>query len=110
MAMRPTLAIAVAGTVATLALAASVAATQPAPAPRADDRLAQQLLERAQAREELELLLAEAMWGPVARAAYQPVRVTIDVNGRPRPALLDPSGANPPRWLDEPIDRAAVHY
>jgi hypothetical protein len=105
MAARPVLVMAG----ATLALAASVAATPPAPA-HPEARLAQQLLERAQAREELELLLAEAMWGPVARAAYQPVRVAITVNGRQRPALLDPTGATPPRWLDEPPALPPVHY
>lgn len=94
---------------ATLAVAASVAATPPAPV-HPEAALAQQLLVRAQAREELELLLAEAMWGPLARSAYPPVRVAISVNGRPRMALLDPTGATPPRWLDEPPERAAVHY
>lgn len=105
MAARPVLAVAA----ATLALAASVAAAPPAPV-RPEARLAQQLLERAQAREELELLLAEAMWGPAARAVYQPLRVAITVNGRQRPALLDPTGAKPPRWLDEPTALPPVHY
>lgn len=108
-----------AATVLALALLPSAAGTLPQAQPARpaqpatagpEARLAQHLLERAQAREELELLLAEAMWGPVARAAYQPLRVTIAVNGRQRPALLDPSGATPPRWLDEPPGSPAVHY
>jgi len=101
-------------TATVLALALLPAAVGTAPAPpvpvHPETRMAQHLLERAQAREELELLLAEAMWGPVARAAYQPVRVTIAINGRQRPALLDPTGATPPRWLDEPPGRPPVHY
>jgi hypothetical protein len=82
----------------------------PAERAREQARLAQQLLERAQARAELELLVAEAMWGPVARVAYQPVWVAIAVNGRQRLALLDPTGAKPPRWLNEPFERLPVQY
>ncbi|MBL8351284.1 MAG: hypothetical protein JNL87_13350 [Burkholderiaceae bacterium] len=83
--------------VALLSLAAGVAV----PAMQAFD---DDLLWQHQGRAEIDLLMAEAMWGEVPAAYYEPQLIRVDQGGRQRLALVDPTGVQPPTWVREEED------
>jgi hypothetical protein len=67
-----------------------------------DADAAQALLLQRQAQAEVELLLAEAMWGEVPPHLYERLLVRIDHAGGSRLAWVDPTGRRAPAWADGP--------
>ena len=64
------------------------------------DAQAEALLAQRQAHAEVELLLAEAMWGEVPAHLYDRHLVGIERGGWMRLAWIDPTGRQAPQWVE----------